>query len=209
MSKFRNDIERALKIVRRHAFGPRYEDLTYAGAHFAGCLAHAFRVNRNDARTENAESFSFDYAAKSRRSRVAAIPVGRGKHHSDTVLALARQLNALVGHNAPHKAVGYLQQYPRAVAGLGLAAHAASVREIFENLYCVLDQFVGFDALNVHEHAYAAGIVFKGRIVQALPLRQTRKFRAFLLGKGYKALFWIVHDKSPDLLSSIFEHFKK
>ena len=69
--------------------------------------------------------------------------------------------------------MGGLQQDARAIARIGLAAARAAVRQIDQDRERIADDLVGLLALDVHDKADAAGIVFKLRVVQPLLLRPT------------------------------------
>ena len=85
--------------------------------------------------------------------------------------------------------VGDLDQDPRAVAGVVLAAAGAAMVQVHQRRQAVADQLVGFPPLQVDDEPHAATVVLVLRVVETLgvgkpvpmaivlpgPIRRTRK----------------------------------
>ncbi len=81
-----------------------------------------------------------------------------------------RQREAELGALAREELVRDLDQHAGAVAGFRIAAAGAAVRQVDQNLDALDDDVVRFLALDIGDEADAAGVVFLGRVVQALCL---------------------------------------
>ncbi len=103
--------------------------------------------------------------------------VGRQEQHPDAVLTPRRQLDARVARGLAEKLVRHLDEHPRAVAGIGLRAAGAAMRQVFEHLQALPDDFVRRFALDVDHEADATGVMLEPRVVQTL-LRGGAKQRA-------------------------------
>ena len=68
--------------------------------------------------------------------------------------------------------VRHLEEDAGAVAGVDLATAGAAVVEVAEGLERLLDDGVGFLALDMDDKADAAGVVLELRVVKALPGRR-------------------------------------
>ena len=99
----------------------------------------------------------------------------REEHQTGAVLALGGKLDAQVLALAAVERVWNREQRARAVAGVDLAAAAAAVLHALEDLQRVLDDAVALSPLEVCNHAHTAVVLFAGRVVQALRLRQPRE----------------------------------
>ncbi len=92
----------------------------------------------------------------------------RQEHHADAVLALRRQLDALLGHFLAVELVRDLDQDAGAVAHELVGAHGAPVIQVLQDQQALFDNRVALVALDVGDEADAAGIVFIGGVVQTL-----------------------------------------
>ena len=95
--------------------------------------------------------------------------VGRQEDHTDSVVAARRQLDSLFRGLGLEEFVRHLRQNPGAVAGQGVAAAGAAVRQIDQDLLPPADDLVALFASNIDDEAHAAGIVLKRGIVESLP----------------------------------------
>ena len=91
------------------------------------------------------------------------------EEHAHAVVPLLPQGEAQVPHGLGEEGVGDLDQDAHAVAGLALGVLARPVLQLFHDLQRVVHRLVGLAAVDVHHRADAAGIVLKGRVVEAPP----------------------------------------
>ncbi|MNL05170.1 hypothetical protein D3C87_1257530 [compost metagenome] len=95
----------------------------------------------------------------------------RQEDHAHAVLAVRRQGHALLGHFLAVELVRDLDQDAGAVAHQLVGAHGAAMVEVLEDLQALRDDLVRLAALDVRNHADAAGVVLVGRVIEALRLR--------------------------------------
>ena len=107
-------------------------------------------------------TLDFVFASQSRRRFLGQ------EHHADAILSVRRQLDVLPGHFFAQERVRNLQQDAGTVASKRIGADRASMRQILEYLQPLLDDGVGFLALDMGDETDAAGVVFIGRIVESL-----------------------------------------
>ena len=88
------------------------------------------------------------------------------EEHTDAVVPLTAQADALLLRYPGEKAVGDLQQDAHAVAGLPGGVLARPVLQLLHDLQGVVHRGVGFPALDVHHAADAAGVVLKPGVIQ-------------------------------------------
>ncbi len=74
------------------------------------------------------------------------------------------------GGFAAEELVRDLDQQARAVAGFGIAAAGAAMRQVDQNLNAFFDNVVRFDTLDIGDKAHAAGVVFIAGMVESLRL---------------------------------------
>ena len=107
-------------------------------------------------------TLDFVLAGKTRRR------LARQKHHAHAVLPSRRQFHALPGPFLAEKLIRHLNQNTRAVGGLGVGTHRATMGQILQYGEALLDDFVTFLALDVRDKADATGVVFIRWVVQTL-----------------------------------------
>jgi hypothetical protein len=103
----------------------------------------------------------------------ARIGVFGQKDHAHAILAQGRQRTAAFSGDAAEKLVGHLHVDAGAVAGVGFAAARAAVIQVHQHGHGLAHDGVRAHALDVDDKADAAGVFFKGRVVQALLGRRT------------------------------------
>ncbi len=81
---------------------------------------------------------------------------------------MARQLDPDLAALAHEEIVRDLHENAGAVTGLLVAPARAAVGEIDEDLERLVDDVVGFDALQVAHEAHAAGVALVARVVESL-----------------------------------------
>ena len=86
-----------------------------------------------------------------------------------------------LARNQFQELVRRLDENARAVAGIGLATAGAAVIQVQQYLQRLLNDGMGLPALDVDHEAYAAGLMFKLRVVQALFGRRTGLGRALAI----------------------------
>ena len=104
----------------------------------------------------------------------AALAGGRldgQERHTDAVFAGWREGEAQCGAFAREVGVRNLDEDAGAIAGFGIAAARATVREVHQNLDAFDDDLVGLLALDVGDEADAASVVLKAGVVEALGCR--------------------------------------
>ncbi len=164
-----DDVELALeRIGHRDPAAAADEYLADHRLDLADRLAEVRVVARHVAPAEQELAFVLDRAldlvfAGEPRSRFA-----RQEHHADAVLARRRQLDVLARHFFAQEGVRHLDQDAGAVARQRIGADGAAVRQVLQYLQPLLDDGVGFFALDVRDEADAAGVVLVGGIVKTL-----------------------------------------
>jgi hypothetical protein len=91
----------------------------------------------------------------------------REKNQPGSVAALRRQFEAGIGRDIPKKRMRHLNQDTGAIAGRGITAAGATVRQIRQNPEGVPDDVMGRMSLDVADHADTAGVVLKLRVIQS------------------------------------------
>ena len=97
---------------------------------------------------------------------VPGVRVPGQKGHAHAVFALGRQVDAVARGLPAQEGVGHLHQDAGAVAGVGVGAGRAAMPQVVQHLQRFGDDGVGLFALDVGDHADAAGVVFLLRGVE-------------------------------------------
>ena len=87
--------------------------------------------------------------------------------HADPVIPLFSKGKIPFLHSLREKPVRNLEQDTYAVAGLAFGVLSGPVLQLFHDLQGVVHGLMALAALDVHHGSDAAGVMFKGRIVQA------------------------------------------
>ncbi len=97
----------------------------------------------------------------------ARAPLGIARHEqvADAILAGLRQREAEPFGFGGEEFMRDLNQHPRAVTGQRICADGPAMGEVDEDFQAVHDDFVALAALNIGNHADAAGIVLEFRAV--------------------------------------------
>ncbi len=103
----------------------------------------------------------------------------RQEDHAHAVLAGRRQGHALLGHVFAVELVRDLDQDTGTVAHQRVGADRAAVIQVFQDLQALQDDLMALLALDMSNHADAAGVFFIGGVVHALGLRtRDRRLRS-------------------------------
>ncbi len=142
-------------------------------------------VARNGAPAEHGLAFRLHDLLEALLDAPAQRRIARQEHDAAAVLAGLRQLDSRFLAGFAQEAVGHLHQHAGAVAAVFLGAAGAAVIEVHQDLQALLQDAVGFAALDVDDEADAAGVMLERRIVQTLLGRQTRPARTAPLGAAH------------------------
>jgi len=85
----------------------------------------------------------------------------RQEEHAHAVLAGAGQVDPDLGAGFLEEAMGDLEEQPRAIAGAGVAAGRATVRQVLEEAQAHSDEIMRLLPLHVRHETDPAGIVFE------------------------------------------------
>ena len=108
------------------------------------------------------------------------------KHHPDAILARWRKDDVPAGHFFAQECVRNLQQDAGTVTRERIGADGAAMRQILEYLQPLLDDRVGFLALDMGNEPDATSVVFVGRVIK--PLGQ--RWLTHVLPRGSKKAGW-------------------
>ncbi len=108
---------------------------------------------------------AFDYALELLAHMLAALFVAAQKEHAHAVCARLGQYNAQRRTDLLEEFVRQLRKYTGAVAGQLVGAGCAAVAKCAQHVYGIRHQLMAGATFNVANHAYAACVVFKLRIV--------------------------------------------
>jgi hypothetical protein len=149
------------------------ENLRQEGFGGAGNIAQHLVVDRDIAPAEELLAFGADDVGIHLFAFLALDGIARQEDQSGSeFIGAGRQLDAQFAALFAEKFFRQLHHDAGAVAGHLVAAAGAAVGQVDEDIQRLVDDIVGFLALEVHHATHAAGVVFKTRIVQPLRLRQ-------------------------------------
>jgi hypothetical protein len=94
--------------------------------------------------------------------------LGREKHHPDAILAGVGQGNPHIAGRTLEELVWYLKQNPGAVSRARVTALGPSVTKALKDLKTLLNNGMGFLALDVDDKANPARVLLLFRVVKAL-----------------------------------------
>ena len=141
-------------------------------------------VGRHVAPADQALAFFGRDRGQQPLDRFAVGRIARQEHEADAVLAGGRERRR---SNLSQKLVRDLEEDAGAVAGVGLAAARAAVRQVLEHLQRLADDGVRLAAFDVHDEADAAGVVLVAGVVEARALsRRTGRSRGGKVGDRQK-----------------------
>jgi hypothetical protein len=113
------------------------------------------------------------------------IGLGREKHHPDAVLPGIGQRDSHIAARALEELVRYLKQNPGAVSRTRVTTLRPSVTEALKNLKPLLNNGMGFLALDVDDKPDPTGVFLLLRVVEALLPRKTWDIhRSYLVMKA-------------------------
>ena len=144
------------------------EDLLHHRFRLAGDRADDPVVDAQIAPAEQRLTFLPDDVLEHRHAPPGLFGILRQEHQARAVLEMARQLDPDLPAFAHEEIVRDLHEDAGAVTGLLVASARAAVGEIDEDLERLVDDVVGFDALEVADEAHAAGVALVARVVQSL-----------------------------------------
>ena len=129
-------------------------------------------VDRHVAPAEQRHALALDHLGVDVADHLPPVGIARHEQGADRVFARRRQPEAeLVGRRGEER-MRDLHQDAGAVAGARIGADRAAMLEIAQDRERVLDDLVGFAALDVGDEADPAGAFAQRRIVEALRRRQ-------------------------------------
>ena len=164
---FADHDELALEGILVGAIGSaRDHALADDGHRIDDCLAEAIERGRDIAPADETLAFLFDEPFELALDEFARFGWLREEAHGDGIVALLRQVVAVIGGPFAQQRVGYLQQDPRTVAHQRIGTDRTAVVEIGKNLERLRDDGMALRALDMRDHADAAGVVFVTRIVE-------------------------------------------
>ena len=159
------DVQPSLGRLSRLGARPRGEEQLPEGGHLpAGLLTQAVGVDRHPPPGQEAGPFLPHRPFHQGAGAVRLAFLGRQEEEARGVEARRRERRA---RDPPEEFVGKLQEHARAVAGLQVAAHGASVLQVDQDAHRVLHDPVGLSAPEVGDEAHAAGVVFVAGVVEA------------------------------------------
>ena len=94
--------------------------------------------------------------------------VGRGEERADAIRSRLSQGDAQRLAAGDEELVGNLDQDPRTIAGVVLAAAGATVIQVHKRRQSIPDQLMRFPPLQVDDEPHPATVMFVARIIQAL-----------------------------------------
>ena len=94
-------------------------------------------------------------------------------------MAGRRKAHSLGQHLFPEEGIRYLDENARAVARERIRPDRAAVAQVAQNLETLLNDGVGFPALDVRDETDAACVVLVGGVVETLPLWGTYAVHGF------------------------------
>ncbi len=167
------------------------EYLAHEGLAGARGFAQARIVDRHRAPAQHREPRGLHDVFEGLFQLAALGRIARQKHQSAPVLAGLRQRDARLLGRVPEKCVRHLHQHAGAVAGVDLAAARAAMIQILQDLNRLLQDAVGFAALDVYDEADAAGVLLELWVVQTLLRRRTEP--RCPLGHGTTPYMYVTH----------------
>ncbi len=132
------------------------------------CIAQAIERGRYVAPADNALALLFGKAFELAFHELPRFLFLRKKAHGDGVVAFIRQFVLVRIRPLADQRIGCLDKNAGAIAQQRIRAHRAAMVEIGKNGQRLADNPVTLFALDMRDHAYAAGIMFVARIVKAL-----------------------------------------
>ncbi|SPP65863.1 hypothetical protein NITLEN_40336 [Nitrospira lenta] len=123
---------------------------------------------RHIAPTQQPHAFFGNHLREELLALLPAIGLGRQEHHAHAILARIRQDHADITSRAFQKFMRNLKQNTRAVTGARVATLRAAVGQILKNLQALLDNRVGFLALNIDHKTHSARVFLVFRVIEAL-----------------------------------------
>ena len=162
------DVESAVKVQSSgQVAGALHKALLDVGHAGQRLLPQSVRLNGHLAPAEELHALLLHDDLEHLLRLVAAQGVLWEEEHTDAVVPLAAEMDALLLRHAGEEAVRDLQQNADAVAGLPRRVLAGAVLQLFHDLQRVVHGGVGLAPLDVHHAANAAGVVLKVRVVKA------------------------------------------
>ena len=168
LGAFADHVELAFQLLFGHPPGPPHEDLLDIGLRGARHAANGRGIDGGVAPTEHGETLFTDDALQDAFALQADVRLHGKEGHAHAVLSRRRQRETELSALAGEELVGDLNQDAGAIAGAGIAAAGAPVRQVDQNLNAFQNDVVRLLALEVRNEADSAGIVLLARVVQAL-----------------------------------------
>ena len=144
------------------------DDLLEVGHAGQGDGAEFRRIGRHVAPAEDLGAFGFDNAFDGFDAAIGDLCVGRHEENAHAIGAGLGELEAELGGPVLEEAMRHLEQEPRAIAGLLVAAHGAAMLEVNEDGGGVADDFVVGFGVEPGNESHAAAVMFVARMVEPL-----------------------------------------
>ena len=87
--------------------------------------------------------------------------------HTQTVMALSRDGDALLTELLDYKIVRQLDNQACSIAGLRVGSRRSSVAQVYQHLKTLFDNLVGLFAFDVGNQSDTTSVVLEGRVVQS------------------------------------------
>ncbi len=164
---FANDIELAFKLpFIEHVTGDKHLPDKRLGA--ARYEANRIVLDRHIAPTKEPSTLLADNSGKERLALLSRIGLGREKHNPDAILPGIGQKDPCIAGRTLEELVWYLKQNPGAVSRARVTTLRPSVTKALKNLKPLLNNGMGFLALDVDNKTDPTGVFLLFRVVEAL-----------------------------------------
>ena len=96
----------------------------------------------------------------------------RQKHHANAIMFRSGQFDAEINTAGAQEIIRYLNQYAGTIPGFRVCTNSAAMGQVFQDGETLTHYLMAFTSFEIGHEANTAGIVFIGRVVQALSCRQ-------------------------------------
>ena len=161
------NIKLAVKVNAGLYAGRAFHKCLPDAGHAGTCLvAQNFRAGGHFAPAKEVEPLFFADDLKQLFVLVAVQLFLWEKEHANAVVTLVAQRNAGFFGSFFEELVADLQQDTDTIAGFAFGILTGTVFQVLHDLQSIVDRFVGFAALDIHNCTNAAVVMFKPRIIQ-------------------------------------------
>ncbi len=156
-----------LIVAHRGRVGPADEDLLDVGTGAQRLLPEHLAVHRHGAPAEDEELGLVEHRLGDVPAARLRIGIVRQEHHAHAKVGILEELVAHLLDFGPEKLVRDLRQHAGAVAGLRIGVHRATVNQVADAGQRLLQDRVGAHAFDARDQAHAAGVMFRGRVIES------------------------------------------